>query len=216
MFNTSQRYWHFVFAIWCLNRNSRQHLKSINPCWGVLIWSLHGDEPIYNVVMAAPAFVIVLSTLIGKFENCLVPLITGAPDVAFPRMHNTSLDYFPLILTPPCIINSRAGSGTSWSIHPPLASNLAHAGPSVELTIFSLILADVSSNLGDNTLMSRIFNVKPPAIVPILNTIICLISPNYSHLTVISTPSPSITKPVSCGAPRHTSFLCPPLLVFGE
>lgn len=41
-----------------------------------------------------------------------------------------------------------ADTGTSRTVYPPLADNVAHTGASVDLTNFSLHLADVSSILG--------------------------------------------------------------------
>ena len=49
-------------------------------------------------------------------------------------------------------------------MYPTLAGNLAHAGTSVDLTIFSLHLVGVSSILGAINFITTIINIKPPAI----------------------------------------------------
>jgi len=78
-----------------------------------------------------------------------VPIIIGAPDIAFPRINNIRFWLLPpsliLLLTGGLV---ERGAGTGWTVYPPLSRTIAHAGASVDLSIFSLHLAGASSILG--------------------------------------------------------------------
>lgn len=127
--------------------------------------SFIGDDQIYNVIVTAHAFImiffIVIPIIIGGFGNWLVPLIIGAPDIAFPRINNISFWLLPpsLILLLSGGLVER-GAGTGWTVYPPLSRGIAHAGASVDLSIFRLHLAGARSILGAVNFITTIINIR--------------------------------------------------------
>nr|YP_010191919.1 cytochrome oxidase subunit 1 and subunit 2 [Dictyostelium intermedium]DAZ85393.1 TPA_asm: cytochrome oxidase subunit 1 and subunit 2 [Dictyostelium intermedium] len=126
---------------------------------------LEGDSQQYNVIVTAHGlimiFFMVMPAMLGGFANWFLPIMVGAPDVAFPRLNNISLWLivvsFFLLLTSSCV---GIGAGTGWTVYPPLSMMEYHPGHAVDVGILSLHIAGASSLVGAINFLTTVFNMK--------------------------------------------------------
>src|SRR5690606_21050863 len=108
------------------------------------------DAHMFNVFTTAHGlimiFFMVMPAMIGGSGNWIVPLRTGAPDMASPRMNNTSFWLLPAsfaLLIISLFVEGEPGApgvGGGWTLYAPL-STTGHPGPAVDFAILSLHLA---------------------------------------------------------------------------
>merc|ERR1712072_886028 len=100
--------------------------------------------------------------LFGGFGNYFVPIFQGSPEVVYPRVNNFSilvllLSYLFLILS----LISEFGSGTGWTLYPPLSTSFMTLSPSsTGNLIFGLLISGVSSCLTSLNFWVTILNLR--------------------------------------------------------
>ncbi|BAK78592.1 cytochrome c oxidase, subunit I [Pseudogulbenkiania sp. NH8B] len=113
--------------------------------------TLHGLVMVFGAIM--PAFT--------GLANWLLPLMIGAPDMAFARMNNWSFWLLPpaaaLLLISFFVPGGAAAAG--WTLYAPLATQM---GMGMDLTIFAIHILGVSSIMGSINIIVTILNLRAP------------------------------------------------------
>src|SRR5205814_2304328 len=123
--------------------------------------SMHGLIMVFGAIM--PAFV--------GFANWQVPMMIGAPDMAFARLNNWSFWMLPVAAT--LLVGSffvpGGASAAGWTIYAPLSTQM---GPGMDLAIFALHIMGASSIMGSINIITTILNMRAPGmtLIPIGTT----------------------------------------------
>ncbi len=126
-------------------------IQVVNPEFFNQLTTMHGLIMVFGAIM--PAFV--------GFANWQVPMMIGAPDMAFARMNNWSFWLLPpaaLLLTGSFFVPGGAPAG-GWTIYPPLSVQM---GMGMDMAIFALHIMGASSIMGSINIITTILNMRAP------------------------------------------------------
>ena len=120
--------------------------------WNVLITG-HGILMMFFVVIPA---------LFGGFGNYFMPLMIGAPDMAYPRLNNLSYWLFLMgALFAMLAVFVDTGVGVGWVLYAPLSTS-GSPGMAMDFAIFAVHLSGISSILGAINVMVTFLNMRAP------------------------------------------------------
>ena len=113
--------------------------------------TMHGLIMVFGAIM--PAFV--------GFANWQIPMMIGAPDMAFARMNNWSFWLLPpaaTLLVASFFVEGGA-TAAGWTLYAPLSTQM---GPGMDLAIFALHIMGASSIMGSINIVTTILNMRAP------------------------------------------------------
>ncbi len=126
-------------------------LQIVEPEMFNQLTTLHGLVMVFGAIM--PAFV--------GFANWQIPMMIGAPDMAFARMNNWSFWLLPpaalLLLGSFLVPGGAAAAG--WTLYPPLSTQM---GMGMDMTIFAIHILGASSIMGSINIITTILNMRAP------------------------------------------------------
>ncbi|MDE2365925.1 MAG: cbb3-type cytochrome c oxidase subunit I, partial [Betaproteobacteria bacterium] len=126
-------------------------LQLVQPEFFNQLTTMHGLVMVFGAIM--PAFV--------GFANWQVPMMIGAPDMAFARMNNWSFWLLPpaaLLLVGSFLAPGGAPAG-GWTFYPPLSVQM---GIGMDMMIFAVHILGASSIMGSINIITTILNMRAP------------------------------------------------------
>src|SRR5512140_1305421 len=126
-------------------------LQIVNPEFFNQLTTMHGIIMVFGAIM--PAFV--------GFANWQIPLMIGAPDMAFARMNNWSFWLLPVAASLLVISFFVPGGAPAagWTLYAPLSTQM---GPGMDMGIFALHIMGASSIMGSINIITTILNMRAP------------------------------------------------------
>src|SRR5438876_85626 len=126
-------------------------LQFVNPDFYNQLVTSHGLIMIFGAIM--PAFV--------GFANWQIPMMIGAPDMAFARLNNWSFWLLPFAATLLILAYFMPGGapGAGWTLYAPLT---VQQGIGMDFTIFAVHILGMSSILGSINIITTILNMRAP------------------------------------------------------
>src|SRR5436309_6652778 len=126
-------------------------LQLVEPEFFNQLNTVHGLVMIFGAIMPAAV----------GFANWQVPLMIGAPDMAFARMNNWSFWLLPFaatLLISSFLVPGGAAAG-GWTMYAPLS---VQAGMGMDFTIFAVHILGASSIMGAINIITTILNLRAP------------------------------------------------------
>ncbi|MBI3371574.1 MAG: cytochrome c oxidase subunit I [Betaproteobacteria bacterium] len=126
-------------------------LQFVNPDFFNQMTTMHGLIMVFGAIM--PAFV--------GFANWQIPMMIGAPDMAFARLNNWSFWILPFAASLLVLSFFMPGGapGVGWTMYAPLTVQM---GMGMDLTIFAVHLLGMSSIMGSINILTTILNMRAP------------------------------------------------------
>src|SRR3954470_5532078 len=126
-------------------------LQIVNPDFFNQMTTMHGLIMVFGAIM--PAFV--------GFANWQIPMMIGAPDMAFARLNNSSFWLLPFAATLLMLSFFMPGGapGVGWTLYAPLTVQM---GIGMDFTIFAVHILGMSSILGSINIITTILNMRAP------------------------------------------------------
>ena len=126
-------------------------LQFVDPDFFNQLTTMHGLIMVFGAIM--PVFV--------GFANWQIPMMIGAPDMAFARLNNWSFWLLPFAATLLILSFFTPGGapGVGWTLYAPLTVQM---GIGMDLTIFAVHILGMSSILGSINIITTILNMRAP------------------------------------------------------